>query len=109
MQTKAASDRYAETIAGAEEARGRTRHALTKVDTLQTALDKAENEKLNLTKRLWTRRTISPARWRNSSPSIANSYDKLNKSSEIILDRPDGFVTYVDYETKEILVSNNRP
>ena len=81
---------------------------LTKVDQLQTALDKTQNEVLNLTKRLKDQEDDF-ARQRDTLTTILRQQrDDLEKNKEIILDRPDGYVTYVDYETREILVSINR-
>jgi hypothetical protein len=81
---------------------------LTKVDQLQTALDKAQNEVLNLTTRL--KQTEDDfARQRDTLTTILREQrDKLERSKDTILDRPDGYVTYVDYETKEVLVSITR-
>ncbi len=34
--------------------------------------------------------------------------DQLERKKRLILDRPDGYVTYVDYETREVLVNLTR-
>lgn len=108
VQIKAATDSHAETIAEQKKHGEERGTLLTKVDQLQTALDKTQNEVLNLTKRLKDQEDDF-ARQRDTLTTILREKrDQLEKTSDIILDRPDGFVTYVDYETREILVSINR-
>jgi hypothetical protein len=108
VQVKAATDSHAETIAEQTNHTQQRGNLLTKVDQLQTALDKTQNEVLNLTKRLKDQEDDF-ARQRDTLTSILKQQrDDLEKNKEVILDRPDGFVTYVDYETREILVSINR-
>jgi hypothetical protein len=108
VQTKAATDSHADTVAeqkNHEEARATL---LTKVDQLQTALDKAQGELLNKQTQL-TRQEEDNARKNEQYVNLIREYrDRLERNNETILDRPDGYVTYVDYETKELLISVNR-
>jgi hypothetical protein len=108
VQEKAASDSHTELIAEQKKHVDERGTLLTKVDQLQTTLDKKENEVLNLTKRLKDQEDDF-ARQRDTLRTILTEQrDKLERTKEIILDRPDGYVTYVDYETREVLVSINR-
>jgi hypothetical protein len=108
VQVKNATDSHNEVLAEQKKHGEERGTLLTKVDQLQTALDKTQNEVLNLTKRLKDQEDDF-ARQRDTLTTILREQrDKLEKNKEIILDRPDGFVTYVDYETREILVSINR-
>jgi hypothetical protein len=108
VKEQAADQSHAETLAVDKKHVEERGTLLTKVDQLQTVLDKAQNEVLNLTKRLKDQEDDF-ARQRDTLRTIlVEQRDKLEKTSEVILDRPDGFVTYVDYETREILVSINR-
>ena len=88
-----------------EEERGTL---LTKVDQLQTALDKVQNELLAAKTEI-TRQGEDFPRQRETFLTIQRELrDKVERNNENILDRPDGYVTYVDYETAEVLVSINR-
>jgi hypothetical protein len=108
VQTKAAGDSHSETLAEQKRHEDERSTLLTKVDTLGTALDKAQNEVLAL-KTENTRQAEDFARKNESFLTILRDQrDKLERNNELILDRPDGYVTYVDYETKEVLVSVNR-
>ncbi len=81
---------------------------MTKVDQLQTALDKVQNELLAAKTEI-TRQGEDFARQRETFLTIQRELrDKVERNNENILDRPDGYVLYVDYETKEVLVSINR-
>ena len=108
VQTTAATNSHAETLAEQKKHVDERSILLTKVDQLQTALDKAQNEVLNLTTRL--KQTEDDfARQRDTLTTILREQrDKLERNKDTILDRPDGYVTYVDYETKEVLVSITR-
>ena len=108
VKEKAADEAHAEVLAEQKKHVDERGTLLTKVDQLQTALDKSQNEVLNLTKRLKDQED-DYARQRDTLTSILREQrDKLEKTKDIILDRPDGYVTYVDYETREVLVSINR-
>jgi hypothetical protein len=108
VQTKAASDSHAETLAEQKRHEDERGTLLTKVDQLQTALDKSQNEVLAL-KTENTRQAEDFARKNETFLTILREQrDKLERNNELILDRPDGYVTYVDYETKEVMISVNR-
>ncbi len=108
VQTKAASDSHAETLAEQKRHEDERSTLLTKVDQLQTALDKSQNEVLAL-KTENTRQAEDFARKNETFLTMLRDYrDKLERNNENILDRPDGYVTYVDYESGEVLVSVNR-
>ena len=75
--------------------------SLTKVDQLQTDNDKAQSEITNLTKRTQADRKDDFTRKNETLTTILRELrDKLEQARRLILDRPDGYVTYVDYETK---------
>ena len=108
VQSKAAKDSHDETLAEQKKHTDERGALLTKVDQLQTALDKVQNEVLNLTTRLKQTEDDNARKVETLTTILREQRDKLERSTEVILDRPDAFVTYVDYETKEVLVSVNR-
>jgi hypothetical protein len=107
-QTSAASKAHTETIEEGKRHEEERSTLLTKVDQLQTALDKTQNELLAAKTEI-TRQGEDFARQRETFLTIQRELrDKVERNNENILDRPDGYVTYVDYETKEVMVSINR-
>ncbi len=73
---------------------------LTKVDQLQTALDKAQGELLNVRTQLTRQEEDTLRRVETLTTILREQRDRLERTKENILDRPDGYVTYVDYETQ---------
>lgn len=108
VQTKAATDSHADTLAEQKKHEEERGTLLTKVDQLQTALDQAQNQILNLNKNVKDQQDDTARRVETLTTILREQRDKIERSKDTILDRPDGFVTYVDYETKEVLVSINR-
>ncbi len=108
VQTKAATDSHADTLAEQKKHEEERATLLTKVDQLQTALDKAQGELLNVRTQLTRQEEDNLRRVETLTTILREQRDKLERSKETILDRPDGYVTYVDYETKELIVSVNR-
>ena len=107
-QTGAASKAHAETLEENKRHEEERSTLLTKVDQLQTALDKVQNELLAAKTEI-TRQSEDFARQRETFLAIQRELrDKNERNNENILDRPDGYVQYVDYETKEVLVSLTR-
>jgi hypothetical protein len=104
VQAKAATDSRAD-LEGEhkkhEEERGTL---LTKVDQLQTDSDKKSTEIASLQTKIkqleedFTRRN-------ELQTSIIRELRDQQEQKETILDRPDGYVTYVDYERREALVN----
>ena len=71
---------------------------LTKVDELQTASDKQATEIANLSTKIKQQEEDFTRQRETLTTIIREQRDQLEKK-ELILDRPDGYVTYVDYET----------
>jgi hypothetical protein len=108
LQTGAASKAHTETVEETKRHEDERSTLLTKVDQLQTALDKVQNELLAAKTEI-TRQGEDFARQRETFLTIQRELrDKVERNNENILDRPDGYVLYVDYETAEVLVSINR-
>ncbi len=108
VQSAAASKAHTETVEEQKRHEEERSTLLTKVDQLQTALDKVQNELLAAKTEI-TRQGEDFARQRETFLTIQRDLrDRLERNNENILDRPDGYVTYVDYETAEVLVSINR-
>ena len=108
MQTKAATDSHAETIEEQKRHEDERGTLLTKVDQLQTALDKLQGEAANLTDPVARQEEDYTRKIDGLATQLREKRDQLERNNENILDRPDGYVTYVDYETAELLVSVNR-
>jgi hypothetical protein len=108
VQTKAATDSHAETVAEQKSHEDLRATLLTKVDQLQTALDKAQGELLNVKTQLTRQEEDTLRRVETLTTILREQRDRLERTKENILDRPDGYVTYVDYETHEVIVSINR-
>jgi hypothetical protein len=87
-----------------EEARG---ILVTKVSELQAANDKLNTEIANLTTKV-KQQEEDFARKQETLTTIIREERDQNERKELILDRPDGYVTYVDYERREVLVSLNK-
>jgi hypothetical protein len=108
VQTKAAADSHAEVLAETKDHEDKRGTLLTKVDQLQTDNDKRGLEITALKTQLSRQELDFQAQRETLRSILVEQRDKLERSKDTILDRPDGFVTYVDYETHEVLVSINR-
>jgi hypothetical protein len=80
---------------------------LTKVDQLQTESDRRATELLNQTQKAKQQEDDFNRRNETLLTMLREERDK-NERKETVLDRPDGYVTYVDYETRELHVSLTR-
>ena len=107
VQTKAAEKSAADVLAeqkSHEDARG---ILVTKVSELQGANDKQATEIANLSSRI-KQQEEDFARQRDTLTTILREQRDQIEKNELILDRPDGYVTYVDYERREVLVNLTR-
>ena len=107
-QTKAATDSHADVLAETKKHEDERGTLLTKVDQLQTDNDKRGQEIATLKTTLAREQADHAAKLDTMTTILREQRDKLERSKDTILDRPDGYVTYVDYETHEVLVSVNR-
>jgi hypothetical protein len=107
VQTKAAEKSAADVVAEHtkhEEERGML---LTKTNELQGANDKQATEIANLTTKVKQQEEDFNRQRETLTAIIRETRDQLERK-ELILDRPDGYVTFVDYERREVLVSLTR-
>lgn len=107
VQTKAAEKGAADVLAEQkrhEEERG---ILVTKVGELQAANDKQATEIANLSTKIRQQEEDFTRQRETLTTIIREQRDQLEKK-ELILDRPDGYVTYVDYERREVLVDLTR-
>ncbi|MFI5460447.1 MAG: hypothetical protein ACHRXM_33945 [Isosphaerales bacterium] len=107
VQAKAAADSQAELQNEQKKHVDERGTLLTKVDTLQTESDKRQTEVLNLTQKLKQQEDDLNRRLETLLTMYREKRDQLERQ-ELVLDRPDGYVTYVDYLTREVLVSLTR-
>ena len=104
IQAKAATDSRADLEAEHKKHEEERGTLLTKVDQLQTDSDKKSTEIASLQTKIkqleedFTRRN-------ELQTSIIRELRDEKEQKETILDRPDGYVTYVDYERREALVN----
>jgi hypothetical protein len=80
---------------------------LTKTDQLQTDNDKSHNEIATLASRIKQMEEDALRKQDTLNTIIKELRDRLEQK-ETILDRPDGYVTYVDYERREVLINITR-
>ena len=107
VQTKAQAAAHADVLAETTKHQEERARLLSSVDKLQTDNDKATGEINNLRKQLTDQEADFNRQRETQTTIIRELRDRLERK-ELILDRPDGYVTYVDYETHEVLVSLNR-
>jgi hypothetical protein len=107
VEAKAAADSQTELQSEQKKHQEERGTLVTKVDQLQAESDKRGSENLNLTQKL-KQQEEEFGRLRDQLLTINREQrDQLDRT-EVTLDRPDGYVTYVDYETHEVLVSLTR-
>jgi hypothetical protein len=107
VEAKAAEKSHADVLGeqkNHEDARG---ILVTKVGELQTANDNQATQIANLTTKNKQQEEDFLRKQETYTTIIRQQRDDLERK-ELILDRPDGYVTYVDYERREVLVSLNR-
>ena len=107
VQTKAAEKSQADVLAEQKKHEDERQILLTKVDELQAANDKQATEIANLTNKIKQQEEDFTRQRETLTTIIREQRDQLEKK-ELILDRPDGYVTYVDYERREVLVNLTR-
>ena len=107
IQTKAASDSKADLEAEHAKHEQSRQELLTKVDQLQTDNDKKTTQIANLENQLRQQREELERKLELANAIIREKTDLLDKS-ENILDKPDGYITFVDLERREVQVSINR-
>jgi hypothetical protein len=107
VQTKAAEKSAADVLAEQKKHEDERGTLVTKVGDLQAANDKQATELANLTNKNKQQEDDFTRQRETLTTIIREQRDQLEKK-ELILDRPDGYVTYVDYERREVLVDLNR-
>jgi hypothetical protein len=107
VQTKAATDSHNDVLAEQKDHEEKRGTLLTKVDQFQTVTDKQAQEINNLQTRLKQREDDFTRQIETLTTILREKRDQLERQ-ELILDRPDGYVIYVDYERAEVLVSLTR-
>jgi hypothetical protein len=106
-QAKAAADSQAEVLNEQKKHADERSTLITKVDQLQTDNDKTHGEVLSMTQKN-KQQEDEFSRQRETLLTIQREQRDRLEQKEIQLDRPDGYVTYVDYQTREVLVSLTR-
>jgi hypothetical protein len=107
IQTKAASDSKADLDAEHYKHEQSRQELLTKVDQLQTDNDKKTTQIANLENQLRQQREELERKLDLANAIIREKTDLLDKS-ENVLDTPDGYITFVDFERREVQVNINR-
>ena len=104
VQSKAASDSRNDLESEHKKHEEERGSLLTKVDQLQTDNDKKATEIASLTTKNKQLEEDFGRKLDLQTTIIREQRDKLEQK-ETILDRPDGYVTYVDYERREVIVN----
>ena len=107
VQTKAAEKSQADVLAEQKKHEEERGILVTKVGELQAANDKSATEIANLTSKN-KQQDEDFTRQRETLTTIIREIRDQLERKELILDRPDGYVTYVDYERREVLVNLTR-
>jgi len=107
VQAKAASDSRADLEAEHAKHEDERQVLLTKVDTLTTELDQTRTELANVNTQLRQTKEDDERRLELAYSIIREQRDQLDKRVNI-LDRPDGYITYVDFKRGEVHVDINR-
>jgi len=108
VQAKAAADSQADLQNEQKKHVDERQTLLTKVDQLQTESDKRATDVTNLTSKNKQQEDDFTRQREMLTTMLREVRDQLERSKETVLDRPDGYVTYVDYLTREVLVSLTR-
>jgi hypothetical protein len=104
VQSKAAADSRTDLEAEHKKHDEERGTLLTKVDQLQTDSDKKATEIASLTTKNKQQEEDFTRKLELETTIIREQRDRLEQN-ENILDRPDGYITYVDYERREVLVN----
>jgi hypothetical protein len=107
VQAKAASDSKADLQKEHDDHSSQRASLLTKVDTLQTLADEQATEIANLKAQVRQQEDDYVRKIELLNTILREQSDQLSKT-ETVLDRPDGHITYVDYERGEVQVDINR-
>ncbi len=107
VQAKAAADSRADLEGEHKKHEEERQLLLTKTDQLQTDNDRKNNEIATLASRIKQMEEDTLRKNETLNAIIRELRDRLDQK-ETILDRPDGYVTYVDYERRELLINITR-
>jgi hypothetical protein len=107
IQAQAAAESRADLEAEHRKHEAERQTLLSKVDELQTDNDKKATEIANLTTQLRQVKEEGERRLELANTIIRELRDRVEQS-ENILDRPDGYITFVDDERREVQVNINR-
>jgi hypothetical protein len=107
IQAKAASDNKVELEGEHSKHEGMRKDLLAKVDLLQTDNDKKTTQIANLETQYRQLKDESDRKLELSNSIIREQRDVLDKN-ENVLDKPDGYITFVDPERNEVQVNINR-
>lgn len=107
VQTKAATDSRTDLEAEHNKHESERQGLLTKVDQLQTDNDKKLTEIANLTTQLRQQKEEYDRKLELANTILREQRDQIEKT-EAVLDRPDGYITYVDYDRSEVQVNVTR-
>ena len=107
VQTKAAEKSAADVLAEQKRHEDERGILVTKVSEQQGLIDKQSTDNANLAGKIKQQEEDFNRQRETLTSIIKEQRDALEKK-ELILDRPDGYVTYVDYERREVLVNLTR-
>jgi len=107
IQAKAASDSKADLEAEHNKHEQLRQELLTKVDQLQTDNDKKTTQIANLETQYRQIKDESERKLELANAIIREQRDVLDKN-ENVLDKPDGYITFVDLARREVQVNINR-
>ncbi|MBV8311233.1 MAG: hypothetical protein JO344_12690 [Planctomycetaceae bacterium] len=107
IQAKAASDSKADLEAEHNKHEQLRQELLTKVDQLQTDNDKKTTQIANLETQYRQLKDDSDRKLELANAIIREQRDVLDKN-ENVLDKPDGYITFVDLTRNEVQVNVNR-
>jgi hypothetical protein len=107
VETQAAEKSQADVLGEQKKHEEERGILVTKVGELQAANDKQATELANANGKIKQQDEDFTRKQETLTTIIREQRDQLERK-ELILDRPDGYVTYVDYERREVLVSLNR-
>jgi hypothetical protein len=107
VQTKAASEAHDDVLKEQKKHEDERQSLVTRVEKLTTDNDGKTTEITNLTTKLKQQEEDFGRQRETLTTIIREQRDRIEKQ-ELILDRPDGYVTYVDYERNEVLVNLTR-
>jgi hypothetical protein len=104
VEAKAAEKSQADVLGEQKKHEDERGILVTKVTELQTANDKQATQVANLENKNKQQEEDFLRKQETYTTIIREQRDNIERK-ELILDRPDGYVTYVDYERGEVLVS----